>query len=66
MQIPYPTKRMKRRIMISNGENNMLQKKLINIVVTTIPIHHESIVAHVFEINFKYYVDVPINSTTIN
>ncbi len=52
--------------MISNGENNMLQKKLINIVVTTIPIHHESIVAHVFEINFKYYVDVPINSTTIN
>jgi hypothetical protein len=47
MQIPYPMKRMKRRIMISNGKNNMLQKKLINIVVTIIPIHHESMVVGV-------------------
>jgi hypothetical protein len=66
MQIPYPTKRMKRRIMISNGKNNMLQKKLINIVVTIIPIHHESMVAGVSKIDLRYYVDVPTNSTTIN
>jgi len=66
MQIPYPTKRMKRRIMISNGKNNMLQKKLINIVVTIIPIHHESMVDGVSKIDLRYYVDVPTNSTTIN
>jgi hypothetical protein len=57
---------MKRRIMTSNWGKQYAIKKLINIVITTIPIRHESIVVGVSEINLKYYVDVPINSTTIN
>ncbi len=52
--------------MTSNWGKQYAIKKLINIVITTIPIRHESIVVGVSEINLKYYVDVPINSTTIN
>ncbi len=48
------------------GKQYATKKKLNNIVVTTIPIHHESIVIGVSEINLKYYVDVPTNFTTIN
>jgi hypothetical protein len=40
-------------------------KEHINITTIT-PLYHESLVASVFEMNFRYYVDMPIKSTTIN
>jgi len=39
---------------------------LINITTKIIPLDHESLATSVHKINFGYYVDVIINSTTIN